>query len=85
MNHPDILIIGGGIIGLAAAYQITKLHPQKSLILLEKEPELASHQSGGNSGVLHAGIYYRPGSLKAFNCRTGKAAMEEFCSREGID
>jgi L-2-hydroxyglutarate oxidase len=52
---------------------------------LEKEKELAAHQSGRNSGVLHAGIYYRPGSLKAVNCRTGKAAMEEFCAREGIN
>ncbi len=84
MNHPDILIIGGGIIGLAAAYQVTKLHPRKSVILLEKESELAGHQSGRNSGVLHAGIYYLPGSLKAINCRTGKAAMEEFCRAEGI-
>ncbi|RJR46414.1 MAG: L-2-hydroxyglutarate oxidase [Deltaproteobacteria bacterium] len=85
MNHPDILIIGGGIIGLAAAYQVTKLHPQKTVILLEKEPELAGHQSGRNSGVLHAGIYYKPGSLKAINCRKGKAAMEEFCVQEGIN
>jgi L-2-hydroxyglutarate oxidase len=84
MNHPDILIIGGGIIGLAAAYNVTKLHPRKSVILLEKEPELAGHQSGRNSGVLHAGIYYKPGSLKAVNCRTGKAALEEFCTAEGI-
>ena len=84
MNHPDILVIGGGIIGLAAAYNVTKLHPRKSVILLEKEPELAGHQSGRNSGVLHAGIYYKPGSLKAVNCRTGKAALEEFCTAEGI-
>jgi len=84
MKHPDVLILGGGIIGLAAAYNIIKLFPEKSVILLEKEQELAGHQSGRNSGVLHAGIYYRPGSLKAINCRTGKAAMEEFCVREGI-
>jgi L-2-hydroxyglutarate oxidase len=85
MKAPDILIIGGGIIGLASAYNFIKLYPQKSVILLEKEKELALHQSGRNSGVLHAGIYYRPGSLKALNCRTGKAAMEEFCAREGIN
>jgi len=84
MRNPDVLIIGGGIIGLAAAYNLIKFYPEKSLTVLEKEPELAVHQSGRNSGVLHAGIYYRPGSLKAINCRTGKAAMEEFCEQEGI-
>ncbi|RJR42523.1 MAG: L-2-hydroxyglutarate oxidase [Deltaproteobacteria bacterium] len=85
MKSPDILIIGGGIIGLACAYNFLKQYPEKSVLLLEKEQELAVHQSGRNSGVLHAGIYYRPGSLKAVNCRTGKAAMEEFCAREGIN
>jgi len=84
MRNPDVLIIGGGIIGLAAAYNLIKLYPEKSLAVLEKEPELAVHQSGRNSGVLHSGIYYRPGSLKAITCRTGKAAMEEFCEGEGI-
>jgi (S)-2-hydroxyglutarate dehydrogenase len=84
MRNPDVLIIGGGIIGLTSAYNLLKLYPEKSLIILEKEPELALHQSGRNSGVLHSGIYYRPGSLKAVNCRVGKAAMEEFCKQEGI-
>lgn len=85
MKTPDILIIGGGIIGLASAYNLIKFYPEKSIVILEKEKRLATHQSGRNSGVLHAGIYYRPGSLKATNCRSGKAAMEEFCTREGID
>ena len=84
MHNPDVLIIGGGIIGLASAYNLLKSYPEKSLTILEKEPELAVHQSGRNSGVLHSGIYYRPDSLKAINCRAGKAAMEEFCDREGI-
>lgn len=84
MQNPDVLIIGGGIIGLASAYNLIKLYPKKSIVVLEKEPELAVHQSGRNSGVLHSGIYYRPGSLKAVNCRVGKAAMEEFCDQEGI-
>lgn len=84
MKTPDILIIGGGIIGLASAYNLIKFHPEKSIVILEKEKRLATHQSGRNSGVLHAGIYYRPGSLKAVNCRSGKAAMSEFCAREGI-
>ncbi len=85
MQSPDVLIIGGGIIGLAAAYQLAELYPHKSVTVLEKEPHLARHQSGRNSGVLHSGIYYPPGSLKAVNCRSGKAAMQEFCDREGIN
>ncbi|MDD5643150.1 MAG: L-2-hydroxyglutarate oxidase [Syntrophales bacterium] len=85
MKSPEVLIIGGGIIGLACAYNLSKLYPQKSITILEKEEVLAAHQSGRNSGVLHAGIYYRPGSLKAINCRRGKAAMEEFCAQEGIN
>lgn len=85
MRTPDVLIIGGGIIGLACAYNLSQLYPQKSVTILEKDQVLAAHQSGRNSGVLHAGIYYRPGSLKAINCRTGKAAMEEFCAQEGIN
>ncbi|MFZ5451543.1 MAG: L-2-hydroxyglutarate oxidase [Thermodesulfobacteriota bacterium] len=85
MKSPEVLIIGGGIIGLASAYQFIKKYPRKTVILLEKEKELAVHQSGRNSGVLHAGIYYRPGSLKAINCRSGKAAMEKFCAQEGIN
>lgn len=85
MKSPDIVIIGGGIIGLATAYQLITAHPQKSVLLLEKESQLARHQSGRNSGVLHAGIYYAPGSLKAITCRTGRRAMEEFCRWEGIE
>ncbi len=85
MKSPDVIIIGGGIIGLASAYNLTILYPHLNVSLLEKEPELALHQSGRNSGVLHAGIYYKPGSLKVVNCRRGKAAMEEFCNREEIN
>ena len=81
----DILIIGGGIIGLATAYQLTQRHPDKSVVVLEKEAELAHHQTGHNSGVLHSGIYYKPGSLKAINCREGRLAMNAFCEAEGID
>lgn len=85
MEHSDILIIGGGIVGLATAYQIHLKYPDKSITLLEKEDELASHQTGHNSGVLHSGIYYKPGSLKAINCREGKVAMERFCEEHGIE
>lgn len=85
MRSSDIAIIGGGIIGLATAYQLTRLHPGKKIVVLEKEKTLAAHQTGHNSGVLHSGIYYKPGSLKAINCREGKLAMEQFCSEHGID
>jgi L-2-hydroxyglutarate oxidase len=80
----DVAIIGGGILGLATAYQITRNHVGRRVVVVEKEPELAHHQTGHNSGVLHSGIYYKPGSLKAENCRAGKKAMEEFCATEGI-
>lgn len=80
----DVLIIGGGIVGLATAYQLTLRHPAKRIIVVEKEPELAQHQTGHNSGVVHSGVYYTPGSLKASLCRRGKAALEEFCRRESI-
>ncbi len=84
MKSCDIIIIGGGIVGLATAYQYTRKQPGKTLILLEKESDLARHQTGRNSGVLHSGIYYRPGSLKAENCRAGLAMMVEFCRQEQI-
>ena len=85
MQQTDIIIIGGGIVGLATAYQFSLDYPRLKITLLEKEPQLAVHQTGHNSGVLHTGIYYKPGSLKALNCREGKARMEEFCRKEGID
>ena len=81
----DICIIGGGIVGLATAYQLSKKHPKLKLAILEKETSLAKHQTGHNSGVLHTGIYYKPGSLKAINCRNGKKAMEQFCKEQGIE
>lgn len=85
MHKSDILIIGGGIVGLATAYQFTKFFPRLKITLLEKESSLAIHQTGHNSGVLHTGIYYNPGSLKAVNCREGKTKMEMFCKDEGIE
>ncbi len=81
----DICIIGGGIVGLATAYRLTNRHPGKKIVVLEKESFLAKHQTGHNSGVLHSGIYYKPGSLKAINCRKGKLAMEAFCKEHGIE
>ena len=84
MEHSDLVIIGGGIVGLATGYRFLERFPGKRVTVLEKEPTIALHQTGRNAGVLHSGIYYRPGSLKAQNCRAGKLAMEEFCQREGI-
>src|SRR5262245_29850965 len=84
MKSADVVIIGGGIVGLATAYQVTRQHPARRVVVLEKEADLAHHQTGHNSGVLHSGIYYKPGSLKAINCRAGKRAMEEVCAAEGI-
>jgi L-2-hydroxyglutarate oxidase len=69
-------LIGGGIVGLATAYRIQERFPGLRLLIFEKEPVLAAHQFGRNSGVLHSGIYYRPGSLKARTCRAGKKAPE---------
>ena len=84
MSQTDVLILGGGIVGLATAYVLTQQQPDKRLIILEKEAALAMHQTGRNSGVLHSGIYYKPGSLKAKNCRQGKALMEAFCREQEI-
>jgi len=79
-----LAVIGGGIVGLAAAYQLLQRKPGLSLALVEKEPDLATQQSGHNSGVLHAGLHYVPGSRKARLCREGKAAVEKFAEEHGI-
>ncbi|MCX7669294.1 MAG: L-2-hydroxyglutarate oxidase, partial [Anaerolineae bacterium] len=84
MPSTDILIIGAGIVGLATAYTLTQTYPDKRVVVLEKEAGLAYHQTGHNSGVLHSGVYYKPGSLKAINSLAGRQAMLEFCDREGI-
>jgi L-2-hydroxyglutarate oxidase len=84
MNGNQVIIIGGGIVGLATAYNLSTRYPELNIIILEKETKLAAHQSGRNSGVLHSGIYYKPGSLKALNCRKGKALMEQFCEEQDI-
>ena len=84
MQQADVVIIGGGIVGLATAYRLLQRFPDRKVTILEKEREVAQHQTGHNSGVLHSGIYYKPGSLRAINCREGKMAMEKFCQEQNI-
>ena len=80
----DLTVVGGGIVGLATAMQALEKYPRLKLVLLEKEGQLARHQTGHNSGVIHSGIYYKPGSVKAQTCVTGRTALIEFCDRHGI-
>lgn len=80
----DVAIVGGGIVGLATAYRLLERRPGLRLVVVEKEAALALHQSGRNSGVVHAGLYYAPGSLKARLCREGKDALERFCEDHDI-
>lgn len=84
MSQFDVAIIGGGIVGLATAWQMTERYPRLKVLVLEKEAAVGEHQTGHNSGVLHSGIYYKPGSLRAVNCRAGKRAMEEFCAAHDV-
>ncbi|MCL4109627.1 UNVERIFIED_CONTAM: hypothetical protein GTU68_061884 [Idotea baltica] len=84
MQTADLAIIGGGIVGLATAYRYTQRFPGRKVIVLEKEARVAAHQTGNNSGVLHSGIYYKPGTLRATNCRAGKLAMQEFCQQNDV-
>ena len=80
----DVAIIGGGIVGLATALNLTERFPRARVVILEKEPRIAAHQTGHNSGVIHSGIYYRPGSYKARQCGEGKGLMRAFCEKHGI-
>ncbi len=80
----DVIIIGGGIVGLATALKLTNKKPGIDLLLIEKEKEICTHQTGNNSGVIHSGIYYKPGSLKATNCRDGYNQLIHFCNEHEI-
>ena len=81
----DVAVIGGGIIGLATAMTLARKHPDRRFVVLEKEDEIALHQTGHNSGVIHAGIYYAPGSQKAGFCYTGNLELRKYCDERGID
>ncbi len=80
----DVVVIGGGIVGLATALQLKKNNPFLKLVVLEKEEAVARHQTGNNSGVIHSGLYYKPGSLKATNCIRGYHLLIDFCNTHGI-
>lgn len=84
MQQYDIAIIGGGIVGSATFYKIQKRFPHKNIILIEKEKELAAHQTGHNSGVIHSGLYYTPGSKKAINCVKGRKELVAFAQEHNI-
>ena len=85
MGNFDLLVIGGGIVGLATAYKYQLAHPEARVIVLEKEPALAQHQTGRNSGVIHSGVYYKPGSLKAKTCFNGYAQLVAFAKEHDVD
>lgn len=80
----DVVIVGGGILGLAVGHTLCEQYPGRSLIILEKESQLGAHQTGHNSGVLHTGVYYKPNSFKAANCTRGKKLMEQFCQKHAV-
>ena len=80
----DVAVVGGGIVGLATAFALLKNNPKIKLVVLEKESEVGAHQTGHNSGVIHSGLYYKPGSLKAKNCLDGYAKLLQFCSENDI-
>lgn len=84
MNKIDVLIVGAGIIGLSSAYKLLEKNPSLKICILEKENTVAQHQTGHNSGVIHSGIYYKPGSLKAVNCITGYKMLLDFCDENKI-
>jgi (S)-2-hydroxyglutarate dehydrogenase len=84
MERFDCVVIGGGIVGLSVAWEILEKNPDVHIAVLEKEADWARHQTGRNSGVIHSGIYYKPGSLKAKLCREGNRRLVEFCKQHGI-
>ncbi|MBI9087016.1 MAG: L-2-hydroxyglutarate oxidase [Desulfobacterales bacterium] len=84
MKKYDLVLIGGGIVGVSTAWQMKQRYPDAAILLVEKEFSLARHQTGHNSGVIHAGVYYQPGSLKADFCRRGRRQTIDFCKQYGL-
>ncbi len=84
MNQYDVIIVGAGVVGLATALRLKEAKPELKVLLLEKESGVAAHQTGHNSGVIHSGIYYKPGSLKALNCKKGYDELIEFCDKNDV-
>jgi len=84
-NKYDFIVVGAGIVGLATAYKLQLKFPEKSIAILEKEPRIGMHQTGRNSGVIHSGIYYKPGSYKANNCKNGREQLVRFAKQYNID
>ena len=84
MRHADAVVVGGGIVGLATSLSVLARRPGTSLVVLEKEDRLAAHQTGRNSGVIHSGLYYKPGSLKATTCARGRTMLERFCEEHDV-
>lgn len=80
----DLAVVGGGVVGLSTAYQYQKRYPQRQVVILEKEAQLAAHQTGHNSGVIHSGIYYSPGSAKARLCRSGRLQLVDFARQHKV-
>ena len=84
MNNFDIIVVGAGIVGLATVYKLLERNPRLKICIIEKENGVSRHQTGNNSGVIHSGIYYKPGSLKAVNCRRGYKMLLDFCDKNDI-
>jgi (S)-2-hydroxyglutarate dehydrogenase len=80
----DIAVVGGGIVGAATFYKLSQRFPNLSIVIIEKEKHLAAHQTGNNSGVIHSGLYYKPGSLKAKNCVSGRHELVAFAKQHNI-
>ncbi|HZW98475.1 MAG TPA: FAD-dependent oxidoreductase, partial [Trueperaceae bacterium] len=84
MNRSDVIVVGAGIVGLATAHALLRKRPGLSVTVLDKEGAVAQHQTSHNSGVVHSGIYYRPGSLRARLCVAGVGMMKEFCAAQDL-